>query len=581
MDRESIEIYRRILEFVKPYWKRLLLAMIFMLGVAGTSSALAFLVKPALDGIFFEKNYKMLHLMPLAILVVYALKGIFNFAQEYLMNYVGQKVVMDIRQTLYEHIQKLSLYYFITIPIGQLISRITGDVSVLQSSVSRAITSIIKDFFTALGLLIVIFYRDFKLALIAFFVLPFLFIPIFQFGLKTKYYSYKANVVMGDMLSFLKEYFSGMRIVKVFNLEERGKNLFREENFKFFTNYMKQIKVRAISGPIIEFLSAIAIASVIWYGGKEVIAGRSTPGNFFSFITAMILLYEPIKRLNSSYSTIQEGIGAAKRIFEIIDIESEVSLEKEPKKELKEFKDKIEFRNVNFKYDKDYVLKNFNLTVKKGEKIGIVGVSGGGKSTLVNLLPRFYDVKEGQILIDGVDIRDYSLKSLRSMIAMVTQEVILFNATVRENILFGKENASFEEVVQSAKHANAHDFISKFPKGYETNIGEMGELLSGGERQRIAIARAFIKDAPIIILDEATSALDTHSEREVQKALDELMKGKTAFIIAHRLSTLVNVDRIIVLKNGEIVEEGTHTELLEKRGEYYKFYMLQAEGISN
>ncbi len=580
MDKESVEIYKRILKFVKPYWKKLLLAMIFMIGVAATSSALAFLIKPALDGIFIEKNYRMLKLMPLAIMIAYSLKGVFNFSQEYLMNYVGQKVIMDIRQTLYEHIQKMSLYHFITTPLGQLISRITGDVSTLQASVSRSITSIIKDFFTALGLIGVIFYRDFKLALIAFFLLPVLFIPIFQFGLKTKYYSYKSNVVMGNILSFLKEYFSGIRIVKVFNLEEMGRDIFKNENLKFFNNYMKQIKVRAISGPIIEFLAAIAIASVIWYGGREVIAGNSTPGNFFSFITAMILLYEPIKRLNASYSSIQEGIGAAKRVFEIIDIDSEEAIEKEPKKEITEFKDKIEFKNINFKYDKAYVLKNFNLTVKKGEKIGIVGTSGGGKSTFVNLLPRFYELTEGQILIDGVDIKEYSLKSIRNMIAMVTQEVILFNATIRENILYGRKDATIDDVVQSAMHANAHNFISKFPDGYETNVGEMGELLSGGERQRIAIARAFIKNAPIIILDEATSALDTESEREVQKALDQLMEGKTSFIVAHRLSTLINCTRIIVLKNGQICEEGTHEELINKKGEYYRLYSLQHGGNS-
>ncbi len=578
MDRESIVIYRRILRFVKPYWKRLFLAMIFMLGVAGTSAALAFLVKPALDGIFFEKNYKMLNIMPLAILFAYALKGICNFSQEYHMNYVGQRVVMDIRQALYDHVQKLSLYHFISTPIGQLISRITGDVNTLQSSASRAITSVIKDFFTALGLLGVVFYRDFKLAIIAFIVLPFLFIPIFQFGLKTKHYSYRANVVMGNMLSFLKEYFSGIRIVKVFNLEERGKKIFSEENMKFFRNYMKQIKVRAISGPIIELMSAFAIAGVIWYGGKQVIAGKSTPGNFFSFITALILLYEPVKRLNGSYSAIQEGIAAAKRIFEIMDIDSEKALDKNARKELREFNDSIEFRNVSFKYDKDYVLKNFNLKVKKGEKIGIVGMSGGGKSTLVNLLPRFYELQEGEILIDGTDIREFTIKSLRNMIGMVTQEVILFNATVRENIEYGKEGVDFENVVTAAKSANAHNFIMSFPEQYNTNVGEMGEFLSGGERQRIAIARAFVKNAPILILDEATSALDTQSEKEVQKALDELMAGKTCFIIAHRLSTLVNMDRIIVLKEGRICEEGSHNELMEKKGEYHKLYTLQ-QGI--
>ncbi len=575
MDKESLIIYKRILKYVKPYWKRLLLAMFFMLGVAGTTSALAFLVKPALDSIFFEKNRSMLNIMPLAILVAYALKGICNFSQEYHMNYVGQKVVMDIRQALYDHIQRLSLYHFISIPMGQLISRITGDVGVLQASVSRAITSIIKDFFTALGLLCVVFYRDFKLALIAFLVLPFLFIPIFQFGLKTKKYSYRVNVIVGNMLSFLKEYFSGIRIVKVFNLEEKGKKIFSEENEKFFKNYMKQIKVRAVSGPIIELMSAFAIAGVIWYGGRQVILENATPGNFFSFITALILLYEPIKRLNGSYSTIQEGIGSAKRIFEIMDIASERLIDDKATKELKEFNDSIEFKNVSFKYDKDYVLKNFNLKVKKGEKIGIVGTSGGGKSTLVNLLPRFYELEEGQILIDNIDIREYTLKSIRSMIAMVTQEVILFNATVRENILYGRDDATLDDVVRSAKNANAHNFIMSFPDQYETNVGEMGEFLSGGERQRIAIARAFIKDAPIVILDEATSALDTQSEREVQKALEELMAGKTCFIIAHRLSTLINMDRIIVLKYGEICEEGSHAELIEKKGEYYKLFTMQ------
>ncbi len=287
-----------------------------------------------------------------------------------------------------------------------------------------------------------------------------------------------------------------------------------------------------------------------------------------------------MKRLNGSYSTIQEGIGAAKRIFEIMDIESEKALDKGITRELKEFNDSIEFRNLTFKYNKDYVLKDLNLKVKKGEKVGIVGMSGGGKSTLVNLLPRFYELQEGQILIDGVDIREFTIRSLRAMIGMVTQEIILFNTTIKENIQYGKEGVSFGQIVNSAKSANAHNFIMQFPEQYDTNVGEMGEFLSGGERQRIAIARAFVKNAPILILDEATSALDTQSEKEVQKALDELMAGKTCFIIAHRLSTLVNVDRIIVLKEGRICEMGSHMELMEKKGEYYKLYTLQ-QGLAN
>lgn len=579
MKSESIEIYKKVFKYVRPYLKLLVLSMIFMLGVAGCTSLLAYLVKPALNGIFFQKDAQLLNLLPLAILFTYVFRGIFNFSQDYLMNYVGQRVIMDIRQKLFEHIQKLPLSHFISLPIGDLVSRATNDVFILQSSVSRSITSLIKDFFTALGLIGVVFYNDYKLAIIAFIGIPFIFVPILRFGLKAKKYSYRGQGIMGNMLSFLKEYFSSMRIVKVFSLENMGKSRFFEENQKFFKNYMKQIKVRAISAPIIDFLAAIAISFIIWYGGKQVISGHKTPGDFFSFITALVLMYEPIKKINASLNSIQEGIGASKRIFEILELPVE-----EPKNghliEMKGLFNEIAFKDVSFKYNTKYVLKNISFTVKKGEKIGIVGHSGEGKSTLLNLIPRFYEINEGSIMIDGIDIRNFTLESLRSHIAMVTQEVILFNSSIKENIKYGKQDATDEEVIEAAKHAFAHDFIMKTPEGYDTNVGEMGELLSGGERQRIAIARAFIKDAPILLLDEATSALDSKSEREVQNALNVLMEGRTCFIVAHRLPTLSNVDKIIVLKRGKIVEIGSPKELYEQKGEYYKLCKMQHQGVS-
>lgn len=580
MKNESIELYKKILVYVKPYWKYLLLSSVFMLGVAGCTSLLAYLVKPALNGIFFEKKGSMLNLVPLGILVTYGFRGIFNFSQEYLMNFVGQKVIMDIRQKLFEHIQKLPLSHFITMPVGDLVSRATNDVFILQSSVSRSITSLIKDFFTAIGLIIVVFYSDIRLALIAFIGIPFIFVPILRFGLKSKKYSYKGQNIMGNILSFLKEYLSGMRVVKVFNLDNMGKCRFYEENLQYFKNYMKQIKIRAISAPVIDMLAAIAISFIIWYGGKQVISGHKTPGDFFSFITALILMYEPIKKMNASLNSIQEGIGASKRIFEILNL----PIEQEHHSgliEMKGLKENITFKNVFFSYNSHYVLKDITFTVKKGEKVGIVGHSGEGKSTLLNLIPRFYEVSDGAILIDGVDIKNFTLQSLRSHIAMVTQEVILFNASIKDNIRFGRQDATDKEIEEAAKHAFAHDFIMKTPKGYDSNVGEMGELLSGGERQRIAIARAFIKNAPILLLDEATSALDSKSEKEVQKALNLLMEGRTCFIVAHRLSTLFNVDKLIVLKQGKIVEMGTPKELLESKGEYYSLYMMQQYGIES
>jgi subfamily B ATP-binding cassette protein MsbA len=379
---------------------------------------------------------------------------------------------------------------------------------------------------------------------------------------------------MGTLNSLLQETISGTRIVKAFGMEKYESKRFAAENEKLFKYNMKSVSVNAISSPLMDFLGGLGIAAVIFYGGYNVVHGNSTPGTFFSFIAALLMLYEPVKRLTNINNTINQGIAGADRIFSVIDRVPDIE-DKPDAIMLPHVAQGIDIKNVTFCYDEKPVLKNINLSIKSGEVIAFVGMSGGGKTSLVNLIPRFYDVSAGRIMIDGYDIRDVSLKSLRGQIAIVTQQTILFNDTVRNNIAYGDIQRTEEDIINAAKAANAHDFIMRLPKGYESNIGELGTKLSGGEKQRISIARALLKNAPILILDEATSSLDTEAEIEVQDALDNLMKGRTTLVIAHRLSTIRNADRIIALVNGKIVEEGNHETLMAKKGEYFRLYNLQ------
>jgi len=428
----------------------------------------------------------------------------------------------------------------------------------------------------------VIFYTDWKLALIAMIVFPLTIYPISWFGKKMRKVTTSTQITMGNLNSLLQETISGARIVKAFCMEKYENKRFAAENERLFKHYMKAVSVNAISSPLMDFLGGLGIAAVIFYGGYNVVHGYSTPGTFFSFIAALLMLYEPVKRLTNVNNTINQGIAGADRIFSIIDLVPDIE-DKTDAVVLPPISKSIDLRNVTFSYETMPVLKNINLSIKAGEVVAFVGMSGGGKTSLVNLIPRFYDVNAGCILIDGYNIRDVSLQSLRRQIAIVTQQTILFNDTVKNNIAYGDIERTETDITNAAKAANAHDFIMKLPTGYDSNIGELGTKLSGGEKQRISIARALLKNAPILILDEATSSLDTEAEIEVQDALDNLMKGRTTLVIAHRLSTIRNANRIIALVNGQIVEEGSHETLMEKKGEYFRLYNLQFkdEGNSN
>lgn len=568
--------YRRLLGYVKPYRSKLVLSLILSVIIAAAMPAIALLVKNVMDDIFIGKNVLMLQLISGAVIAIYLIKSVCDYFGYYFMNDVGQRVIMDLRNALYGHIQTLSMPYFIRTPTGVLISRITNDVNLVQLSVTESITDFIRQSLTLVGLVAAVFYRDWSLAIIAILVFPLVIYPINKFGKRLKKYSTRGMRVMGNVMSILDEAISGIRIVKAYNMEEYEKQRFSGENRNYYLNWMKRISVRAVSGPLMELIGGLATAFLLWYGGMRVIRGEMTAGEFMSFITALSMLYAPIRKLNKVNIEIQEGIAAARRIFDLLDTKPEI-LEKPAAQKLGRVEGDFTFKDVWFSYtgDEVYALEGITFTAQKGRQIALVGESGSGKSTMANLLPRFFDVSSGEVLVGDTDIRDVTLTSLRENIAMVTQEMILFNDTIRANIAYGTQNSSLDEIIEAAKSANAHDFIMEMKNGYDTVVGESGVRISGGQRQRLCIARAIIKNAPILILDEATSALDTESEREVQAALDRLMKGRTTLVIAHRLSTIVGADWIIVLNKGRIAEQGTHDDLLKRGGLYAKLYNLQ------
>lgn len=569
------EIISRIRPVIRPYASRMILSMFAMILVAIFNAGQAYMVKHLVDDIFVNKDEFLLHVLPVVLIILFTVKGIFYFIYNYILERVGQCVIRDLRDRIYTHMHSLSLSFFHKNSTGSLTSRIVNDVALLQGAVSSAVIKLLHDTLSVIGLLGVIFYMDWRLALLSLVFLPLSFAPIVYFGRRFRQVSTSYQEVIGEASGILHETIAGARIVKAFCMEDYEQKRFRTRIDKIFRTMMREIRYRSISHPLMEIIGGLAMAIILWFGGYQVLNGISTPGTFMSFLTALILLYEPIKGVSRINSTIQSGMAAANRIFTLLDIRSDI-VEKEEAINLPIFQQTIAFNNIVFAYnDEEPVLHNVNLQVKRGEVLAVVGPSGSGKTTLSNLIPRFYDVHEGSVSIDGYDIRDVTLVSLRRQIAIVTQQTILFNDTVFNNIAYGREECTREEVIAAARAAYAIDFIEELPLGFDTVIGESGARLSGGQRQRVSIARALLKDTPILVLDEATSSLDTESERQVQRALENLMQHRTTIVIAHRLSTIKNADRIIVMKEGRIVEEGTHEQLLALHGEYEVLHNMQ------
>jgi len=569
-------LYLRLLQFLRPYWARLVIAALCSGLVAAFTGAYAWLVRPALDEIFINRNATWLILLPVALMAVSVLKGIANYGQTYLMVYVGTRVVTDIRQRLFSHLMRLPVGFHLKNPSSRMMSRVINDVNWIQNAVS----GVVKDFFqqslTFLVLLGVVFYQNWQLTLLSSVVIPLSIYPIVRFGNRLRRIATIGQERTADMSTALQETLTGIRIVKGFTQESAEDRRFARYNEAYFRSWMKSTQVSAITSPVLEAIGVIGVAGIIWYGGSQVIRGTMTPGTFFSFLTAVFLMYNPIKRLASANMTIQQALSAAERVFAVLDVETEAATDTGVQG-LDGVQTSIELRGVSFRYDgvETWALRDLSLTVRAGEVLALVGSSGAGKTTLVNLIPRFYDPTQGAILIDGVDLREIRLAALRRQIGIVSQETLLFDDTVHNNIAYGKDEIADEAVMEAARAAYAHEFIMKLPNGYDTLIGENGVKLSGGERQRLAIARALLRNPPILILDEATSSLDTESERMVQMALANLMKGRTTFVIAHRLSTVQRADRIVVLAGGRLVEIGRHDDLLARGGIYQRLYQMQ------
>ena len=542
---------------------------------AGATAASAWLMKPVINDVFVAKNKEFLLPISIAVLVTFAIKGFANYAQSVIMHYVGQRIITDTQNRLYAHLTRMDLSFFHQTPTGSLISRFTVDINMMRAAVSNALTGIGKDFLTLIFLVGVMFIQDWYLAVIAFVVFPVAILPIVKLGQRIRKVTVSTQEEIGQFTPLLEQTIQGARVVKADRMEEYEKGRFRKIADRVFQLVFKSARIRSMASPIMETLGGVAVALVIFYGGFRVIEESMNPGAFFSFITALLLAYEPMKRLANLNASLQEGLASAQRLFGLLDTKPNI-IDKPDAATLKIKGGNIVLNQVNFSYiPKHPVIKGVSLSVPAGKLVALVGPSGAGKSTILNLIPRFYEVDSGVIKIDGMNVQDATLDSLRRNIALVSQEIILFDDTVRANIAYGRPDASEKEITQAAKNAAAHDFIEAMSNGYDTYVGERGTKVSGGQRQRLAIARAMLKNAPILLLDEATSSLDAESEREVQAALMELMKGRTTLVIAHRLSTVIEADLIHVIDNGKLVESGNHPELLSKNGTYARLYALQ------
>jgi subfamily B ATP-binding cassette protein MsbA len=570
-----MEQYKRLIRYLKPYWWVVAIATMFSLATSGISGAMAWYIKPVIDGINLNKDIHIIKTFPLLYIGFFTLKGLFSFAHSFLMRAVGSKVVRDVREQLFKKLIGLPMNFYVNRPSGELISRVINDSNVLQGLLGYSVKDIIVEGTSFLVLLIIAFIRRWDLALIAITVLPFSFFVINKFGEKMKKISQQTQEQISGLIIRLTESISGIKMIKGFRREKLHEDKFNEENKKNYRVALKGARTIEYSSLIHEIITGIGSTSILFYGFYLVFHNKITMGDLLSFFAAIGMMYTPIRRLGNANNNLQQARAASERIFYLLDQQPEV----DGTKNLTEIKNEIVFDNVRFIYPgtRKKVLDDINFRVKKGELVAIVGKSGAGKTTLVDMLPGFYKPVSGSIFIDGIDVNDITLESLRKNIGIVSQDIILFNETVMDNIALGKLDATEEEIKEAAKAAYAHDFIKEMLHGYNTIIGERGIRLSGGQKQRISIARALLKNPPILILDEATSSLDTASEIIVQKALDTLMTNRTTFVIAHRLSTVRKADKILVLDKGKIIETGTHEELLSKEGMYKFLYKSQFE----